>query len=181
MGKRVDNVFLVIIDSLQAFPGLVLALAIIALVGPSMINLILILAFTFIPAYARFTRASVLAVKQRAFVEAERSLGAKDLRIALLHVVPNIIAPLFIMLSMDIPAFITAEAGLSFLGLGVQPPNPSWGVVLNEGFARVNDSPWGILGAGVALMIATLGFTLLGETLRDVNDPKATRIRGAKR
>jgi peptide/nickel transport system permease protein len=179
MGKRVDRVFLVVIDTIQAFPGIVLALAVIALMGPSLRNLIGVLAFTWIPAYARFTRGAVLAAKQRPFVESERSLGATGFRIAVRHVLPNVIAPILIMVSMDIPAIVTAEAGLSFLGLGVQPPTPSWGLVLNEGFARVNDSPWGILGAGAALVIATLGFTILGETLRDVLDPKAARRGGA--
>jgi peptide/nickel transport system permease protein len=171
-GRWVDNTLVVVMDTIQSFPGLILALAIIALVGPSMVNLIAILALTFVPSYARVTRALVLAVKENQFVEAERALGARDLRIAMRHVLPNVIGPLFIMLSMDIPTVITAEAGLSFLGLGVQPPNPSWGVVLNDGFARVEDSPWGIIGGGMALMIATLGFTFLGETLRSVFDPK---------
>jgi peptide/nickel transport system permease protein len=176
LGRGVDSVIIIVMDTLQAFPAIILALALIALLGPSMVNLIAVLAIAFLPGYARVARASVLTVKQNQFVEAERALGASKLRIASVHVVPNILAPLIIMLAMDIPAVIAAEAGLSFLGLGVQPPDPSWGVVLNDGFTWVRDSPWGVIGAGVALMITVVAFTLLGETLRDVVDPKVARI-----
>ena len=99
----------------------------------------------------------------------------------LVHVLPNILAPLFILLAMDIPSAITTEAGLSFLGLGVQPPTPSWGVILADGFACVQDSPWGVLSPGPALMLATLGFTMLGETLRDVFDPRLSGVRRWRR
>ena len=178
VGGWLDNALIVVMDSLQAFPAVILALVLLSLLGSSLGNVILVIAVAFTPNYARVSRALVLALKQNQFVEAERALGASPQRLVLVHVVPNILAPLFILLAMDLPSAITTEAGLSFLGIGVQPPTPSWGVMLSSGFSRVQDSPWGVLVPGLALMIATLGFTLLGETLRDVFDP---RLSGARR
>ena len=127
-----DNVLIVVMDSLQAFPTVILALVLLALLGSSLKNVIIVITVSFIPNYARVSRALVLALKNNQFVEAERSLGASPLRLVSFHVVPNILAPLFILLAMDIPSAITVEAGLSFLGLGVQPPTASWGVMLSR-------------------------------------------------
>jgi peptide/nickel transport system permease protein len=138
---------------------------------------IIVIAVAFTPNYARVSRAMVLAAKENQWVEAERSLGASVGRIVTIHILPNIIAPLVILMAMDIPSAIATEAGLSFLGLGVQPPTPSWGVILADGFTNVVLSPWGIIAASAALMIATLGFTMLGESLRDVADPQLARTR----
>lgn len=173
LGRRVDSIVIVVIDTLQAFPGIILALALISLLGPSTVNLVVVLAITFAPGYARVARALVLRTKRQQFVEVERALGAGSARIAAVHVIPNIIAPLIIMLAMDLPSVVTAEAGLSFLGLGVQPPTPSWGAVLNDGFVSVRDSPWGVIGGSAALIVTVIGFTLLGERLRDVFDPRS--------
>lgn len=178
-GGYVDDVIVVLLDSIQAFPAVMLALAILALLGPSLVNEIMVIGFTWIPGYARVTRAQVLAVKQTPFVEAERSLGASNLRILALHILPNILAPLLILAAMDLPVVITFEAGLSFLGLGVRPPTPSWGTILAEGFNYIRQSPWPITWAGLTLMITTLGFTLFGETLRDVLDPRLSGVRRA--
>lgn len=172
VGGRVDNALIVVMDSAQAFPTVILALALLAVLGGSLRNILIVIAITFAPQYARVSRASVLAVKQNPFVEAERALGAGNLRVVGAHILPNIMAPLFILLAMNIPAAITVEAGLSFLGVGVQPPTPSWGVILAEGFERVREAPWPVLSTGFALVLTTLGFTLLGETLRDVVDPR---------
>ena len=180
-GGMLDNALIVVMDSLQAFPAVILALVLLALLGSSLQNVIIVITVAFIPNYARVSRALVLALKNNQFVEAERSLGASPLRLVLVHIVPNILAPLFILLAMDIPSAITVEAGLSFLGLGVQPPTASWGVMLADGFARVQDSPWGVIAPGVALMLATLAFTLLGETLRDVFDPRLSGARSWRR
>ena len=177
-GSIVDNAILVVTDSMQAFPALVLALALLALLGPSQGNVILVITIAFTPGYARIVRAQVLSVKENPFIEVERSLGASDLRIIAVHILPNILAPLVILLAMDLPSAITTEAGLSFLGLGVRPPTPSWGVILADGFSKIRTSPWPVLWAGLALMITTLGFTLFGETLRDILDPK---LAGARR
>jgi peptide/nickel transport system permease protein len=176
-GGILDSVMIVIMDTLQAFPAVILALALLSLLGPSLRNVIVVIAVAFTPNYARVSRAMVLAAKENQWVEAERSLGANVGRILTVHILPNILAPLVILMAMDIPSAIATEAGLSFLGLGVQPPTPSWGVILSEGFENVVLSPWGIVSASAALMIATLGFTMLGETLRDVADPKLARTR----
>ena len=178
VGGRTDKVLLVVMDSIQAFPVVILALALLALLGPSLPNLAGVVAIAFTPQFARVARASVLKLKNEPFVEAERALGARNMRIATVHVVPNIIAPLFILLAMNIPSAIAVEAGLSFLGLGVQPPTSSWGVLISEGFERVRETPWPVLWTGLALAITTLGLTMLGETLRDIVDP---RLSGARR
>jgi peptide/nickel transport system permease protein len=171
-GGIVDDIIVVILDSLKAFPAVILALAILALLGSSLVNEILVIGLAWIPGYARVTRAQVLSAKQNIYVESERSLGASNSRIVLVHIVPNIIAPLLILAAMDLPVVITFEAGLSFLGLGVRPPTPSWGAILSDGFNFIRQSPWPITWAGLTLIITTLGFTLFGETLRDVLDPR---------
>jgi peptide/nickel transport system permease protein len=179
LGGRVDDVIVVFLDSIQAFPGVILALAILALLGPSLVNEIIVIGIAWIPAYARITRAQAMSAKNQMYVEAERSLGATNGRILTSHVLPNILAPLLILAAMDLPVVITFEAGLSFLGLGVRPPTPSWGVILSDGFKFVRNSPWPILWAGVVLAITTLGFTVFAEALRDVLDPKISGTRKA--
>ncbi|NOZ71755.1 MAG: ABC transporter permease [Chloroflexi bacterium] len=178
LGGVVDNVALILFDSIQAFPAVILALAILALLGPSLVNVVLVIGLAWTPGYARITRAQVLSAKQEQYVEVERSLGASQKRILFLHILPNVIAPLFILAAMDLPVVITFEAGLSFLGLGVRPPTPSWGVVLADGFNFIRQSPWPITWTGLTLIITTLGFTLFGETLRDVLDPRLSGTRG---
>ena len=177
-GGVIDDVALVLFDSIQAFPPVILALAILALLGPSLANVVLVIGLTWTPGYARITRAQVLTAKQEPYVEVERSLGASQGRILFRHILPNIIAPLLILAAMDLPVVITFEAGLSFLGLGVRPPTPSWGVILAEGFNFIRQTPWPITWAGLTLIISTLGFTLFGETLRDVLDPALSGTRG---
>jgi len=179
IGGNVDNIILVLMDTLQAFPAIILTLALLALLGPSATNVILVIAIAYTPGYARIVRAQVLSYRENPFVEVERSLGANDLRILFIHILPNILAPLIILLAMDLPTAITTEAGLSFLGLGVRPPTPSWGIILADGFAKIRNSPWPVLWASLTLMITTLGFTLFGETLRDVLDPKLAGSRRA--
>jgi peptide/nickel transport system permease protein len=178
-GGWVDNLLLVVMDAVQAFPTLILALALLALLGPSMQNVIVVIAVGFMPGYARVVRAQVLAVKESPFVEVERSLGASDLRVAFAHIVPNILAPLVILLAMDLPSAITTEAGLSFLGLGVHSSTPSWGVILADGFTKIRNSPWPVLWGSLALMLTTLGFTLFGEAVRDILDPRLAGTRRA--
>ncbi len=179
LGGIVDDGVVIVLDSIQAFPGVILALAILALLGPSLVNEIIVIGIAWIPAYARITRAQAMSAKNQMYVEAERSLGATNGRILTSHVLPNIMAPLLILAAMDLPVVITFEAGLSFLGLGVRPPTPSWGVILSDGFKFVRNSPWPILWAGLALAITTLGFTVFAESLRDVLDPKLSGTRKA--
>ncbi|MGD0752149.1 MAG: ABC transporter permease [Anaerolineales bacterium] len=178
VGGWLDNLIVVIMDTLQAFPSIMLSLAILALLGPSLINVIIVIGLTWMPNYARVIRAQVLAVRETCYVESERSLGASDWRILLSHILPNVIAPALILAAMDLPWVITFEAGLSFLGLGVRPPTPSWGSILSEGFDHIFETPWPILWSGLTLAITTLGFTLFGEALRDVLDPRLSGTRG---
>lgn len=178
LGGIVDNATLVLLDSMQAFPAVILALAILALLGSSLVNVIIVIGLAWIPGYARIVRAQVLSAKQNQYIEVEHSLGASQKRILFLHIMPNILAPLLILAAMDLPVVITFEAGLSFLGLGVRPPTPSWGVILSDGFNVIRQSPWPITWAGLTLIITTLGFTLFGETLRDVLDPRLSGTRG---
>jgi len=179
VGGVVDDATVVLMDSMQAFPAVILALAILALLGSSLINVVIVIGLAWIPGYARITRAQVLSARQNQYVEVERSLGASQKRIVGVHILPNIVAPLLILAAMDLPVVITFEAGLSFLGLGVKPPTPSWGVILADGFNFIRQSPWPVFWAGLTLIIVTLGFTLFGETLRDVLDPRLSGTRGA--
>lgn len=178
IGGRVDDGIVILMDSLQAFPSIMLSLAILALLGPSLVNVILVIGFTWMPNYARVIRAQVLSAREKVYVEAERSLGATDRRILLSHILPNVIAPALLLAAMDLPWVITFEAGLSFMGMGVRPPTPSWGVILSDGFNNIRQSPWPITWSGITLMVTTLGFTLFGETLRDVLDPRLSGTRG---
>ena len=177
VGGWLDNLIVVIMDTLQAFPAIMLALAILSLLGPSLFNVIIVIALTWMPNYARVVRAQTLSIREKTYVEAERSLGATDRSILLSHILPNVIAPPLILAAMDLPWVITFEAGLSFLGLGVRPPTPSWGSILSGGFDHIFETPWPILWSSVALALTTLGFTLFGEALRDVLDPRLSGTR----
>ena len=181
VGRSVDQVAVVGMDAIQAFPAVILALALLAVLGPSLRNVVIVIGVALAPGYARVVRAMTRAAKQNQWVEAELSLGAGTTRIAVHHLLPNIAAPLFILIAMDIPSAIAIEAGLAFLGLGVPPPSPSWGALLSDGFRYVLISPWAILSASLALMLTTLAFAMLAETLRDVLDPKLSGVRRRKK
>ncbi len=180
-GGLIDALLVIVMDVLQAFPAVILALALLALLGPSLRNVIIVISIAFIPNYARVSRALVFSAKANQWVEAERALGASTLRIVFTHILPNILPPLLILMAMDIPSAIVIEAGLSFLGLGVQPPTPSWGAILSDGFQNIMQSPWGVVFASIILMITTLGFTMLGETLRDIVDPRLSGLTRRRR
>jgi peptide/nickel transport system permease protein len=173
--RWLDNLLLLLFDSVRAFPVIMFALAVITVVGPSLPTVILVVVVTTIPAYARIVRTQTLSLRHTEFILAERSLGAGTARVLLVHILPNVIGPLLILASMEIPVVITVEAGLSFLGLGVRPPTPSWGNILNDGYAFIRNTPWLVIAAGIPLVLTTLGFTFLGETLRDVFDPRLRR------
>ena len=170
--RWLDNALILGFDTVRSFPTVMFALAVVALVGPSLNTVILVIVVTSIPIYARVVRTQTLSLKGREFILAERAMGASGARILTLHVLPNVIGPLLILASMDIPGVIAFEAGLSFLGLGVKPPTPSWGSILNDGLALIRNTPWLIIAGGIPLILATLGFTFLGEALRDIFDPK---------
>lgn len=167
-----ERAILVAFDIVSAFPTLVFALAVVALLGPGLDKVILIVAITLIPHFGRVARAQTLSLRNSPFLEAERLLGAQPWRITAHHLVPNILGPLVVLASMDIPVVITIEAGLSFLGVGVPPPRASWGTLLHDGYTTLSQSPWPVIVAAGMLTLATLGFTLFGEALRDAIDPK---------
>ncbi|HEX4361549.1 MAG TPA: ABC transporter permease [Pseudonocardia sp.] len=170
LGGKVDASVVVLLDVIQSFPAVVLALAVLALLGSSTVNIVLVIAVAFVPSFGRVTRASVQSIRRLPFIDAERNLGAGPPRIIGRHVLPNVVAPLVVLTAMNLPSAVAIESGLAFLGLGVQPPTPDWGVVLSDGFGRIRDSPWPVLWACAALAVTTLGFTFLGERLRDVLD-----------
>jgi len=170
--RRLDRTLVVLFDTVRSFPAIMFALAVIALTGPSLNSVIGVIIITSIPVYARVVRTQTRALSERDFILAERAMGASTLRILRDHVLPNIAAPMLILASMDVPAVVGMEAGLSFLGLGVSPPTPSWGSILNDGYSYLRNSPWPIIAAGLPLIAVTLGFTFFGESLRDIFDPK---------
>jgi len=169
---RSERFVLIVFDVISSFPSLVLALAIVAVFGPSTGIVVVIVAVTLVPHFGRVARAQALTLKSAPFLDAERILGASGSRMVLQHILPNIMGPLIVLASMDIPVVITIEAGLSFLGLGVRPPLASWGVLIQDGYQFLSDSWVPVVVASGALAIATLGFTLFGEALRDAIDPR---------
>lgn len=173
LGGWWERVILVLFDIVAAFPSLILALAIVAVFGPSNGYLVGIVALTLAPQFGRVARAQTRGLVQAPFIEAERILGAGPWRIMAHHVLPNIAGPLVVLAAMEIPTAITIEAGLSFIGLGIRPPLASWGTLIYDGYAYLSDSAWPVLLSSLALAVATLGFTLFGEALRDWADPRA--------
>ena len=170
--KWLDSLLLLLFDAIRSFPTIVLALAAVALLGPSLELVLAVVIITSIPGYARLARTSTQALKNTEFIMSEKALGAGSWLIIWRHIMPNVIGPLLILAAMDVPVVVTIEAGLSFLGLGVLPPTASWGTILNEGYLVVRDTPWPIIAGGIPLILTTLGFTFLGEALRDVFDPR---------
>jgi len=170
--RWLDNLLLLLFDALKSFPTVMLALALVTLFGPSLTAVVVVVVLVNTPGYARIIRTQTLALKSAEFVAAGVSMGAGNLRILGRHILPNVIGPLLILASMDIPVVIAIEAGMSFLGLGVRPPTPSWGAILNDGFTAIRDTPWIAVAGGLPIILTTLGFTFLGETLRDIFDPR---------
>ena len=175
-GGAADHILMRVVDTLFAFPSLLLAMAIAGVLGPSLTNTMIAIGVVYAPTYARLARGSVLSAKATQYVEAARALGASDLRIMARHVLPNIVAPLIVQTSLSLSTAILTEASLSFLGLGTQPPAPSWGTMLGAGRRYMETAPWVAVFPGLAITFTVLGFNLLGDGLRDVLDP---RLRGA--
>jgi peptide/nickel transport system permease protein len=171
LGGPLDAVLVVIFDVLISFPVVILALALLTLLGSSLGNLDLVIGLALVPYYGRLMRAQTLAEKTNPYVKAERSLGVSRFLLLRRHILPNVLPPLLIVVAMDIPGAIAAEAGLAFLGLGLQPPTPDWGVMLSDGFNYLSASPWEMLGPLAAIIVVTTAFTVLGETMRDTLDP----------
>jgi peptide/nickel transport system permease protein len=159
-------------NAFLALPGILLAIAFVAFLGPGLFNLILALSISGWVGYARLVRAQVMAVKEREFVEAARALGASDLRVLLRHILPNIVQPLLVQAAIGMAGAVLAEATLSFLGLGIPPPAPSWGSMLNDARSHLFDAPHVVVFPAIAVMLAVLSFNFVGDALRDYLDPR---------
>ncbi len=176
-GGWTDSLLMRFVDTMLCFPSFFLILTVVALLGPSIFNIMVVIGITSWMGTARFVRAEFLSLRQRDFTQAARALGVKDLRIIFRHILPNALAPVFVSATLKVASAILIEAGLSFLGFGVQPPQPSWGNILTEGRTYIFDAWWLTLFPGLAILITVLSFNLLGEGLRDVTDP---RLRGRR-
>jgi peptide/nickel transport system permease protein len=171
-GGTLDAFMMRVVDIGFAFPGLVLAIVITGLLGPSRTNAMIAIGIVYAPAFARVVRASVLEILSRPFVEASRALGSSTPAIMVRHLLPNIVAPVIVMITVYLSTAILSEAALSFLGLGTQPPEPSWGGMLNASRTYMELAPWMTIFPGLAIMVVIMGFNFLGDGLRDVLDPR---------
>jgi peptide/nickel transport system permease protein len=168
----VDNLIMRFMDAVMAFPAILLAIAIMAVLGGNKYNVVVALGIVYVPRFARIVRSSVLSLRTKEFVEASLALGHGDLHIIWRHILPNATAPLIIQATASLAYAILAESMLSFLGLGTPPPSPSWGNILGEARNFMLDNPWMTVFPGLAITLAVLGFNLLGDALRDVLDPR---------
>jgi len=175
-GGWLDNLIMRITDMFLAFPSLLLAMAIAAALGPSFTNAMIAIALTWWPWYARLVRAQVVSLRELYFIEAARSLGVRDAVIIWRHIVPNVMTPVLVQATMDIGSAILVGAAISFIGLGVQPPTPEWGSMISDGRIYFIERPWYAGSAGAAIFLVALSFNLLGDTMRDVADPRTRRI-----
>ena len=171
-GGWTDAVILRVVDVLLTFPAVLLAIAIVAVAGASLQNVIIAIAMINIPRFARVIRGSVLAVREQDFIAAAQVLGVGHARMLALHVLPNVASPLIVFASLNIGTAILTEASLSFLGIGVAPPTPTWGTIVQSGSQYLERAPWVALSAGSAIMITVLGFNVLGDGIRDALDPR---------
>ena len=174
-GKTDTFVTVIVINSLMAFPGILLAIALVAFLGPGIDRLIFALSVIGLAGYARLARGQVLKIKTMEFVEAAKALGASGPRVFFLHVLPSIIQPILVQASIGMAAAILLEASLSFLGLGIAPPTPSWGAMLNDGRSHLFDAPHMVVFPSMALVLTVLSFNFLGDALRDWLDPKSLK------
>ena len=180
-GGYVDMILMRIVDVFMAFPAFVLALSIIAVLGPGTLNLVISLAAIYWTQYARVARAMTLTERERDYVAAARGLGASAPRIIVRHILPNILGPLIVLATFGMGTAIVAESGMSFLGLGVQPPTPTWGWSLAYGLKYLRADPWMSTAAGLSLMFAVLAFNLLGDGIRDLLDPNRVTVKAVRR
>lgn len=174
-GKWVDAIIMRIVDIFLSFPVILLAIAFVAALGPGIFNVMIALGLVYWTNYARVVRSSVLSVKEEEYVQAAKTLGASNLRIIFRYILPNVTAPIIVVATLGFGIAIVSEATLSFLGLGIQPPDPSWGGTLSVGLDFLRNAPHLSVYPGVAIMITVLGFNLLGDGISDVSDPKANK------
>lgn len=171
-GRWLDDLLMRLTDVLFAFPAILMAIVVMAILGPGMTNAMIAIGIVYTPIFARITRASVLGVREDVFVRAARSAGAGDVRIMTRHVLPNVAAPIIVQTSISLAFAILSEAALSFVGLGTQPPDPSWGRMLSEGRGFIEQAWWMAVFPGAAIFVTVLAFNVLGDALRDVLDPR---------
>ena len=174
-GGKVDTIIMRVMDVLLAFPGILLALAIVSVLGGSLTNVIIAVSVFSIPAFARIVRGSTLTVRNLEYIDAVRALGATDFRIIFKHILPNVMSPIIVQATLRIATAVLTASGLSFLGLGAQPPAPEWGAMLNDGRAYMSTAPHIILFPGIMIVLVVLAFNIFGDGLRDALDPKMNR------
>lgn len=174
-GKTADTIIMRLMDVLLAFPGILLAIAIVAVRGPSLTNTIIAVAVVGVPGYARVVRSVVLSLRERAYVDAARMIGVNNTRIMFIHILPNSLSPIIVQMTLGVGGAILFAAALGFLGLGVQPPIPEWGAMISDSIPFLRQSPHMVFFPGMAIMITVLGFNLLGDGLRDALDPQLRR------
>jgi peptide/nickel transport system permease protein len=172
IGGVFDRVVMAAMDVLLSFPTLVMGLLVVAMLGPTVGNLILAITLTAVAPFARIARAPTLTVKERDFVEAGRALGFSNLRIMVVHILPNVIDDILVMAALWLATAIRTEASLSFIGLGVRPPTATWGGMIREGFENILDSPWLAIFPSIAILVVMLGLNMVGDGLRDTSDPR---------
>lgn len=175
-GGRVDQVIMAAMDFLLAFPAILLAIAIVAALGPGLTQVMIAVGVALLPNFARVTRSAVLSVRAEEYVVAASALGASHARILAKYVLPNVLTPIVVLATLNAAFAIIMEAGLSFLGIGVQPPDATWGSILSDGRSALVNAPWITMSAGIAISLTVLGLNVLGDGLRDLADP---RTRGA--
>lgn len=171
-GGKLDNTIMRVMDIFLAVPSILLAIAIVSALGPSIINLMLAISISSVPSYARIVRASVLSIRDQEFIEAAKAIGASNTRIIFRHIIPNSLAPVIVQATLGVASAILSTAGLSFIGLGIQPPAPEWGSMLSGGRQYLRYAWWVTTFPGVAIMITILSLNLLGDGLRDALDPR---------